>query len=211
MAFMVGPVFLLLLEIAMTKGVKRALAFDLGVIAADILFIVAVFYSSSFLSNVTHLAWVYGIGGVLIIGYGIYNIRSAKSKKHHLKEKDELPEGQAASLSVYAIKGFFMNFLNVGVLAYWLATVVVMRASVNNDENTMKVYFIVTVATYFAVDLAKIFSARKLKKRLTDMVLIRIEKTVGLVLVVFGALMIVRGVFQSMGMSLEEQFTQWLS
>ncbi|KAB2813878.1 LysE family translocator [Phaeocystidibacter luteus] len=204
LSFMVGPVFLLLLEIAMNKGAKRALAFDAGVIFADVLFIIAILYSSSFLKNITNMAWVYGIGGVVIIAYGFYNVRVAKKKKHHLEEEDELPEGKTMSLGLYAVKGFFMNFLNVGVLAYWLATVVVMRASVDNDERLMKIYFIVTVATYALVDVAKIFSARKLQQRLTDAVLIKIERIVGFILIAFGALMITRGILQHLGYSLEE-------
>lgn len=204
LSFMVGPVFLLLLEIAMNKGVKRALAFDAGVLFADILFILLILYSSSFLNQITNLAWVYGIGGLVIAGYGIYNIRVAKKKKHHLEKEDELPEAKNMSPGLYAVKGFFMNFLNVGVLAYWLATVVVMRATVNNDMDIMKLYFIVTVSTYALVDVIKIFSARRLQSHLTDAVLVKIERVVGLILVIFGVLMIARGIFQHLGYSLEE-------
>lgn len=203
LSFMVGPVFLLLLEIAMNKGAKRALAFDAGVLLADVLFILLILYSSSFLKDITNLAWVYGIGGVVIMIFGLYNIRMAKKKKHHLDEEDELPAARVMSPFLYAVKGFFMNFLNVGVLAYWLATVVVMRATVDNDSEKMKVYFIVTVATYAIVDVIKIFSARRLQKYLTDPVLVKIERIVGLILVAFGLLMIVRGVLQFLGYDLE--------
>lgn len=203
LSFMVGPVFLLLLEIAMNKGAKKALAFDAGVIAADVLFIIAILYSSSFLQNITNLSWVYGIGGLVIIAFGFYNVKNAAKKKHHLEEKDKLPENKNTPVGVYIVKGFFMNFLNVGVLAYWLATVVVMRASVENDENLMKLYFIITVATYALVDVAKIFSARKLKAYLTDAVLVKIERIVGFVLVGFGVIMIARGVLQHLGYTLE--------
>lgn len=188
----------------MNKGAKRALAFDAGVIAADVLFILAILYSSSFLDQISDLAWVYGIGGLVIIGYGIYNVMAAKKKKHHLEATDELPEEKSFHASVYIVKGFFMNFLNVGVLAYWLATVVVMRATVNNDMDKMKMYFIVTVATYALVDVAKIFSARKLQKYLTDAFLVKIEKVVGVVLIGFGVLMIARGILQHHGFTIEE-------
>lgn len=203
LSFMVGPVFLLLLEIAMNKGAKSALSFDAGVIVADVLFIIAILFSSSFLNEVTNLSWVYSIGGAVIIAYGFYNVYNARKKKHHLEEKDRLPDNKKTPPGIYFVKGFFMNFLNVGVLAYWLATVVVMRASVDNDTELMTVYFIVTVATYAAVDVGKIFSARRLQSRLNDRVLVKIERVVGFVLIIFGTLMIFRGVLQSMGYSLE--------
>lgn len=211
LSFMVGPVFLLLLEIAMNKGVKKALWFDAGVISADVLFIVAILFSSSFLENVTELAWVYGIGGIVIILFGFYNVWNAKRKKHHLEEKDQLPDIKHQPWYIYLIKGFFMNFLNVGVLGYWLATVVVMRATVGNNSEKMEVYFIVTVAVYALVDIAKIFSARKLKNYLTDAVLVKIERVVGLILIVFGLIMIARGGAQAMGYDLETLLTQWLN
>ncbi len=210
LSFMIGPVFLLLLEIAMNKGVKNALAFDAGVIFADILFVIAILYSSSFLKDMTHMSWIYGIGGLVIAGYGFYNIRVAKKKKTHLEQQDELPELKTASFGVYVTKGFFMNFLNVGVLAFWLASVVVMRGSVDNDPELLTIYFIVTIAAYALVDVFKIFSARKLKSYLTDKVLVKIERSVGIVLVLFGGLMIIRGVFQHLGYSLESLVEGWL-
>lgn len=203
LSFMVGPVFLLLLDIAMNKGVKKALAFDSGVIFADILFIIAILYSSSFLKGITDLAAVYFVGGAVIIAYGIYNVRTSTIKKNHLKETNELPEATDAPLSLYIVKGFFMNFLNVGVLAYWLATVVVMKASVGDDMELMKLYFIVTVSTYALVDVLKILASQKLKARLTDKVLIKIEHIVGYILIGFGLLMITRGILQHLGYTLE--------
>lgn len=203
LSFMVGPVFLLLIEIAMNKGVKSALAFDIGVILADVLFIIAILYSSSFMKDMTHMSWIYGAGGLVILGYGLYNVKTAKRKKIHLEEKDSLPEMKTAGMGVYITKGFFMNFLNVGVLAFWLASVVVMRGSVDNDPYLLRVYFIVTVAAYVATDFIKIFSARKLQRHLTDAVLVKIERGVGFVLVAFGILMMIRGVFQHLGYTLE--------
>lgn len=203
LSFMIGPVFLLLMEIAMNKGAKSALAFDAGVILADILFIIAILYSSSFMKNMTHMSWVYGIGGLVILAYGMYNIRAAKKKKLHLLEEDELPEMKTAGIGVYITKGFFMNFLNVGVLAFWLASVVVMRSSVDNDPELLKIYFVVTVAAYVLTDIVKIFSARKLQQYLTDAFLVKIEKAVGIILIAFGILMIIRGILQHLGYSLE--------
>ena len=39
LAFMIGPVFFVLLETSVTKGFRAAVVFDLGVIVADIFFI----------------------------------------------------------------------------------------------------------------------------------------------------------------------------
>ena len=46
LAFTIGPVFFVLLETGATKGFKSALIFDLGVILADIVFMVFLYNSS---------------------------------------------------------------------------------------------------------------------------------------------------------------------
>ena len=46
LAFMIGPVFFVLIETSVTKGFRAAVAFDLGVIIADIIFIGVAYFSS---------------------------------------------------------------------------------------------------------------------------------------------------------------------
>ena len=201
LAFMVGPVFLLLLEISLTKGIGKAIIFDLGVLLADVFFITLVGIGSSFINDVNNVSWVFAIGGFLIIGYGLYNLSSAKRKKKVLAKEEQLPE-ITGSNGLYFIKGFFLNFMNVGVLAYWLTTTVTLRAAVQGDENEsalMWAYFISTIAAYFATDLFKIFTAQRIKKRMTPEFLIKIEKKVGFILIVFGAFLILRGYLRTQG------------
>ena len=46
LSFMIGPVFFVLLETSALKGFRAAIAFDLGVVVADVLFILAAYFSS---------------------------------------------------------------------------------------------------------------------------------------------------------------------
>jgi threonine/homoserine/homoserine lactone efflux protein len=205
LAFMVGPVFLLLIETSLTKGVKKAIIFDLGVVLADILFIGGIAYGSSLLLSPKNVIWIYSIGGLLIVAYGFFNISSAKKKKLILAKELKLPEVNG-SAGVYFAKGFFMNFLNMGVLAYWLTTTVTLQATISgqpNENHLLIAYFVSTVATYFVTDLFKIFTAQRIKKVLTPEVLIKIERIVGFVLIVFGALLIVRGYLSANGIGPE--------
>ena len=198
---MVGPVFLLLLEISLTKGVGKAIIFDLGVLLADAVFIALIGIGSSFIQDVNNVSWIFAIGGFLIIGYGFYNLSSAKRKKKVLAEQDHLPQ-ITGSNGLYFIKGFFLNFMNVGVLAYWLTTTVTLRAALQGDENEstlMWAYFISTIVAYFGTDLFKIFTAQRIKKRLTPAFLIKIERVVGFILIAFGVFLILRGYLRTQG------------
>ena len=202
---MVGPVFLLLIETSLTKGVRKAIVFDSGVILADILFIGGIAYGSSLFLSPKNVMWIYSIGGLLIVGYGLYNIASAKKKRKILANDEELPQVNGSD-GVFFVKGFFMNFLNMGVLAYWLTTTVTLQATISglpNEKHLLYAYFISTVASYFGTDLIKIFTAQRIKRLLTQEVLIKIERIVGFVLILFGALLIVRGYLSASGIGPE--------
>ena len=50
-AFIMGPVFWVLLETSITKGFKAALAFDIGVLISDVVFLIICFFGSSQLKS----------------------------------------------------------------------------------------------------------------------------------------------------------------
>jgi len=50
LSIMIGPVFFMLIETSIVKGIRAALAFDIGVLLSDIIYISIVFF---FLSEVT--------------------------------------------------------------------------------------------------------------------------------------------------------------
>src|SRR5690606_802709 len=72
LSFMIGPVFFVLLETSAIKGFRAALAFDLGVILADILFITLAYFSSfQLLENLSNQPGLYVFGGVILLVYGL--------------------------------------------------------------------------------------------------------------------------------------------
>jgi len=72
LAFTIGPVFFVLLETSATKGFKCALIFDLGVILADILFILVAFFSTNkLIDKIKDDPNFLIFGGALLITYGI--------------------------------------------------------------------------------------------------------------------------------------------
>ena len=46
LSFVLGPVFFVLIETSITKGLKAAISLNLGVILADVFFIVFCYYTS---------------------------------------------------------------------------------------------------------------------------------------------------------------------
>ena len=184
LSFMVGPVFFVLLEISITKGVRQALQFDFGVILADALFItLAYFGSEALLEGIKQNNKLYWIGGAVIFIFGIANIIRAHQKK---KLEAVTIDLKVAQSSWYALKGFLLNFLNVGVLFYWITSMVILKNRYAEQPGKVFLYFGITLGAYFVTDLIKIFFARKLKRLLTPKSLLILEKTIGFIMMAFG-------------------------
>ena len=92
------------------------------------------------------------------------------------------------------LKGFLLNFVNFGVLAGWIATIIMANALTSSDRGVL--LFLATVlVTFFLTDLAKISLAKKLKSRLTPRFVYKTKKWISILIIGFGALLLVEGIF----------------
>ncbi len=90
-------------------------------------------------------------------------------------------------------KGFFLNFINVGVLAFWLGTVLVIGPTLKMNQSAIFWYFGTVLLSYFMTDLGKIFLAKQLKNKMTPQVIFRIKKIMGIILIVCGVFLMLKG------------------
>lgn len=176
----IGPIFFLLIETSFSRGPKHALALDLGVVSADVLCIVAAYYASA---DLVHLIdtypGFYRISALLIFVYGIFMLVS-KTKMHMPGEERLISQNYFKTFS----NGFLLNLLNVGVILFWLVTVISVRNQYP-DHNQFLVYLAVVIVTYLAIDLMKIFLAKQFHDKLTQNVANKIRKFVGIILLIF--------------------------
>ena len=191
LAFMIGPVFFVLIETSVTKGFRAAVAFDLGVIIADIIFIgVAYFSSFQLLENLSNQPGLYVFGGTILAVYGLI-IFLKKPKRNDLKA--QLSKSFKVNYIELFIKGFLLNFINVGVLIFWLGIIIVTGPSLENDINRFYVFFGSLIVAYFITDLFKILLAKQLKKQLTPKIILKIKKLLGIILLICGMVLITKG------------------
>lgn len=194
LSFTIGPVFFVLLETSATKGFKSALIFDLGVIFADTIFILIAFYSTNrLLEKVKDDPAFLIFGGVLLIAYGFISfVKTSKSFRTIVKEfhKVEIQRNYGRLF----LKGFLLNFINIGVLLGWLGFIIIANSL---TDSTKGVYlFLATVlSVYFVVDIFKILVAKRLKSKLTPKLIYKTKKIIALVILGFGVLLLVQGVF----------------
>ena len=194
LSFTIGPVFFVLLETSATKGVKSALIFDFGVILADIFFIIVAFYSTSMLLDKMKDDPSFLIfGGVLLTAYGIISfIKTSKSFREIVREYHKVEFKK--DYGKLFIKGFLLNFINIGVLLGWLSFIVIGN-SITDTTQELKVFLGTILLVYFLVDLLKIVAAKTLKSKLTPRRIFKTKKVVALFILGFGILLLVQGFF----------------
>lgn len=185
---MVGPVFFTLIETSITKGVRAAITFDLGVVLADILFITLSYYGSiSILEKIQDDPRIFLVGGIALVGYGLFTIFHKKTR-NIVTDEDLVVVENNNYLGLF-FKGFFLNAINFGVLAFWLA--IVIAVSTNFQMNSSKVfnYFALVVVSFLITDLMKILAAKQLKTKMTPVVLRKIRYALGIFFIVFGVIL----------------------
>ncbi|GGW57324.1 threonine/homoserine/homoserine lactone efflux protein [Winogradskyella epiphytica] len=205
LAFTIGPVFFVLLETSATKGFTSALIFDLGVILADIIFIAVAFFSTNrLIDKIKDDPNILIFGGVLLIVYGLISfIKTSKSFRSIVREhhRIHLPKKDYGKLF---IKGFLLNFINIGVLLGWLGFIVI-GTSITKSENGVMVFITTMLITYFITDLFKIAAAKRLKSKLTPRRVFKTKKIVALVILGFGILLLTQGLFPEIYEKSKEQ------
>ncbi|MFK5982911.1 MAG: LysE family transporter [Flavobacteriaceae bacterium] len=194
LAFAIGPVFFTLIETSITKGFKAAVFFDLGALFSDVLFILIAFYSTNqILEKVKDDPGLLIFGGVVLIAFGVISyIRTSKSFIKIVREHYSV--NTKKNHGGLFLKGFLLNFVNFGVLAGWIATIVIAQA-VTTHKNGVLFFLATVMITLFTTDLLKIFLAKKLKSNLTPRFIIKTKKWVSILIIGFGVILLLQGVF----------------
>lgn len=192
LSFMIGPVFFMLIQTSIIKGARAAIVFDLGVVLGDIVFIlIAYFGSKSLLERIKDDPRLFFIGGLILLVYGIITYIDKSQKTVVDDETLVLPE--KTNYTKLFFKGFLLNFINVGVLAFWLGMIVVVGPNLEMDAHKIFNYFAVILISYFITDIGKILLAKQLKKKLTPAVIYKVKRGMGILLMIFGIALMLKG------------------
>ena len=200
LSFMVGPVFFVLLETSATKGFRAGFALDLGVVLADIFFLVIAYFSSfQLLENLSNQPGLYVFGGVILLVYGltIFFRSDFKEKKPKIYTKG------SDYLGLF-VKGFLLNFINIGVLVFWLGVIIIVGPSLDNQPKRLFTFFGAMLGAYLLTDIFKILLAKQLRRKLTRERIFWVKKTLGVILVICGIVLIVKGFLPKDQLSIEQ-------
>ena len=191
LSFMIGPVFFVLLETSVIKGFRAAVVFDLGVVFADIVFILIAFFSSyRLIQSIKDDPALFIFGGLVMLTYGI--ISFVKNKKESKKSLDEIDPKELAKTNYFSlfIKGFFLNFINIGVLGFWLAILITIGPQLDLKASRMITFFSTLIVSYFITDIFKILLAKQLRNKLNPKNILLIKKFISIVLIICGVVLL---------------------
>jgi threonine/homoserine/homoserine lactone efflux protein len=184
LAIMLGPIFFTLLQTSLHEGFKAGVFVAIGVVFSDALIATLCYLFSSLIRSFefykTAMSWV---GGLLLIGFGIYNFFS----RIKLKEVDDSKKIVHAH---FALKGFLINALNPAVFFFWLGIVGMISVKDNYKPVHEGIFLGSVLLTVFATDVLKSFVAHKIKDLLKPTVMLWANRTIGFLLVGFGLNMI---------------------
>ena len=197
LSFMIGPVFFVLLETSVVKGFRAALFFDLGVVLADIVFITIAFFSSyRLIQSIKDDPALFIFGGLVMLTYGIISFINNRKEARKIKI-DEIDPKELAKTNYFSlfVKGFFLNFINIGVLGFWLAILITIGPQLELKTSRMLTFFSTLIVTYFVTDIFKILLAKQLRNQLNPKNILLIKKFISIVLIVSGLFLLSQGWF----------------
>ncbi|MCB7481907.1 LysE family translocator [Christiangramia sediminis] len=209
LAFLFGPVFFVLLETAAIKGFRAAFSLDLGVILADVIFIaIAYFSTTKLLESLKDDPALFIFGGMILATYGLMSFLQTKKT---IQTEDDRPEIRKLSKSDYFglfAKGFLLNFINIGVLGFWLGVIIVFGPKMEMETTRVSIFLSSVLVTYLIVDIFKILLAKKLNRKLTPNRIYVMKKGISILLIVFGGVLIFQGMFPSQVDEIKDQIEE---
>ena len=187
LSFIAGPVFFMLIETSISKGIRAAICLDIGVFLCDIFFIFIAFYSSvNWIDQLKDQFWLEIVGGLILIIYGSNQaIQKGRISRSRFRVK------RVNYLQLIG-KGFFLNFINVGIFVFWFAMVFLIHPKFGSSTLKTTLYFATLIGTCFIIDTIKIILAKQVRKKLTTRRLIVIKQVVGIIIIAFGIALIAR-------------------
>jgi threonine/homoserine/homoserine lactone efflux protein len=197
LSFMIGPVFFVLLETSVVKGFRAAIFFDLGVVLADIVFITIAFFSSyRLIQSIKDDPALFIFGGLVMLTYGIISFvnNRKEARKINIDEEDPIELAKNNYFSLF-VKGFFLNFINIGVLGFWLAILITIGPQLELKTSRMLTFFTTLILTYFVTDIIKILLAKQLRKKLNQKNILLIKKFISIILIISGLFLLTQGLF----------------
>lgn len=192
LALSVGPVIFTVIKHSINNGKEGGFSFIVGVWISDFLLIILSNLFSELLTRLLDFKSVIGVAGsALLIAMGVYYLFF---KKVHIHPEDvAMPGLKNYDHARIGIQGFLLNTLNPAVLIFWLTAATAI--AVSHTVRDRIIIFGSAIVFNIGMDIIKISLAGKLRKKLTLRNIRLVNKISGIILLIFGAVLLVGVLF----------------
>ena len=190
----IGPAFFSIIQTGIDRGFKSAFYTSLGVMLCDAFIIVICYLGlTSLFQKPENNIYIGFVGGIILIIYGTYSYLKKPDILKRRSPKYKTPPINTKQIK-YVIKGFLLNIANPFIIIFWLTAVGFVSARTEEGKliNYAIVFFSGTLLTIFGTDLLKSFIGNKIKKYLRPRILLIINNIVGITLIIFGIVLMIR-------------------
>lgn len=189
LAIMLGPAFFTLLQTAIHRGFRSGLILSAGIFLSDVSLVLLAHYGASkIIGDESNYLYFGIIGGIILIAFGIYTYT-----------REVLPAAEEGEVDVnlpspftYLFKGYFLNITNPFLWLFWLSVVVSVSSNYGVNNTQVWVFFSGLLGTVLFTDILKSYAAGLIKGFLTPRVLTIVNRVVGVFLMLFGLLLMIR-------------------
>lgn len=184
-----GPVLVLILQKTLTYGKRAGVAAGLGSAAVDTLYacvaVFAVTAVQAFIDKNSSVIMI--VGGAAIVAVGVFMALRKKFPSRKEKEQNRVSAGHPVEAALLALS-------NPGALALMFGLMILFKI---DSAESYKILLIVGVSAG-AVLWWVVFStiADKLGQRIDMNALLKINRLIGWAVVIFGAVMTIKGIIQ---------------
>ncbi|MBC8343619.1 MAG: LysE family transporter [Bacteroidetes bacterium] len=197
LTIMIGPVFFAHLQTSIYKGFWAGTYLLIGIVLNDIALIYLSFLGTAQLLDNHNNRLILGfIGGIVLIIFGVV------SYLKKVRFRDMRPTEVSLNTSgiiKYLVKGFMLNVANPFVWIFWIGVVALVSSNFNQHGNYYRdifIFFSIVMGIYTVLNLLKGILAFRIKRLIKPRSILFINKLVGVLLVFFGLLLIIRVVVE---------------
>lgn len=192
LALSVGPVIFTVIKHSISNGRAGGYSFVIGVWVSDFLLIVLSNAFSEMVNRLLDFKIQIGfVGSVFLMAMGAFYLFF---KKVHMHPEDvALPPLKNSDHFKIGLQGFLLNTLNPAVMAFWFTAATAI--AITHTPTERMIIFSTALLLNMGADVFKVRLAGKLRKKLTLKNIRLVNKISGLILLLFGTVLLVGVLF----------------
>lgn len=180
LAVLTGPVFFALIKTSIEKGFHAGVAMALGVVSSDMVFIGAILFGSEFFDFKVDPKILGYVGSGILFVIGLYYMFKKADISYDATKK--------VKRAGFFIKGFLMCIFNPSLLFHWITVIgaasTIFHRGVPGSTFKTGVMFLTILVVQFGLDTTKAYYANKLRDKISEKMVHRLNQVAGLALLI---------------------------